>query len=302
GEPLHWGVKFMLSDNRSWITRFDNDNKLLSQYYKGQELGEIWGLRSDGFFQTEAEIQQLDETEIIPWGALEIVPGWPKYKDLNGDQRITKGTSVDDPGDLTIIGNSSPRFRFGFNVSGEWKGFDFSAFFQGIAKRDYYPLSYLYWSFYQQPYAGGAVHTFDFYRPTTDTEIDMAKHSQSYLDAGLANQNLNAQYPVLQCWLADKNLGTSSTSAMGLAIPQTGYLLNGAYLRVKNITLGYTLPSQWTRKFSVDRLRVFVSGDNLFEWSALKKYFDPEAVTDASQYGYVYPFNRQYSLGVNVTF
>lgn len=166
GKPFDWGVKFMLSDNRSYITKFDNENKLLSQYYKGQELGEIWGLQSDGFFQNAEEIKNLDETEIIPWGALDIVAGWPKYKDLNGDKKITKGTSVDDPGDLSVIGNSSPRFRFGFNLNAEWNGFDVSAFFQGIAKRDYYPLSYLYWGFYQQPYAGGTLHTFDFYRPT----------------------------------------------------------------------------------------------------------------------------------------
>ena len=302
GKPFDWGVKFMLSDNRSYITKFDNENKLLSQYYKGQELGEIWGLQSDGFFQNAEEIKNLDETEIIPWGALDIVAGWPKYKDLNGDKKITKGTSVDDPGDLSVIGNSSPRFRFGFNLNAEWNGFDVSAFFQGIAKRDYYPLSYLYWGFYQQPYAGGTLHTFDFYRPTADSDVDMAKHSQSYIAAGLADQNLNAKYPVLQSWLADKNLGTSTTSAMGLAIPQTGYLLNGAYLRVKNITVGYTLPAELTKKVRLSRVRVFVSGDNIFEWSALKKYFDPEAVTDASQFGYVYPFNRQYSFGLNVTF
>ena len=145
GKPFNWGVKFMLSDNRSWITRFDNPNGSLTQYYQGQELGEIWGLQSDGFFQSEDEIKNLDQSSIIPWGALEIVNGWPKYKDLNGDKKITKGSvTVGDPGDLSVIGNSSPRFRFGFNLNAEWNGFDLSAFFQGIAKRDYYPMSYLY--------------------------------------------------------------------------------------------------------------------------------------------------------------
>lgn len=303
GKPFNWGAKLMLSDNRSWITRFDNPDRNLTQYYEGQELNEIWGLESDGFFQSKEEIAKLDETAIIPWGALEIVEGWPKYIDQNKDGKITKGSlTVDDPGDLKKIGNSTPRYRFGFNLNAEWNGFDLSAFFQGIAKRDYYPLSYLYWGFYQQPYAGGTLHTFDFFRPTTDSDVDMAKHSQSYIAAGLANQNLNAQYPVLQSWLADKNLGTRIDQSMGLAIPQTKYLLNGAYLRVKNITLGYTLPEALTKKMRLSRVRVFVSGDNLFEWSALRRYFDPEAVTDTSEYGYVYPFNRQYSFGMNVTF
>ncbi|WP_290091561.1 SusC/RagA family TonB-linked outer membrane protein, partial [Parabacteroides goldsteinii] len=125
GKPFNWGVKFMLSDNRSWITRFDNPNGSLTQYYQGQELGEIWGLQSDGFFQSEDEIKNLDQSSIIPWGALEIVNGWPKYKDLNGDKKITKGSvTVGDPGDLSVIGNSSPRFRFGFNLNAEWNRFD----------------------------------------------------------------------------------------------------------------------------------------------------------------------------------
>ena len=301
-KPFHWSAKFMLSDNRSWITKFDNEKRLLSQFYEGQELGEIWGLQSDGFFKNTDEIKRLDESEIVPWGALDIVPGWPKFKDLNGDNKISKGTSVDNPGDLRIIGNSAPRLRFGLNLNAEWNGFDLSAFLQGVGKRDYYPLSYLYWGFYQKPYAGGTIHTFDFYRPENDSEVEMAKHSQAYIDAGLASQNLDAKYPVFQSWLADKNLGTTTTTAMGLAIPQTGYLLNGAYLRIKNITVGYTLPSNIVKKLHLGSVRFYVSADNVFEWSPLKKYFDPEAVTNESNYGYVYPFNRQYSFGANVTF
>lgn len=303
GKPLNWAARFVLSDSRTWITKFDNPTRKLTQYYEGQEIGEIWGLQSDGLFCSKDEIVALDETEIIPWGALEIVEGWPKYRDLNGDHRITKGsTTVDDPGDLSIIGNSSPRFRFGVNLSAEWNGFDVAVFLQGIAKRDFYPQSFLYWGFYQQPYSGGQLHTFDFYRPTTDSEVDMAKHSQSYIAAGLANQNLNSKFPILQSWLADKNLGTGIDQSMGMAIPQTGHMLNAAYLRVKNITIGYTLPQEWVRKIKLNRVRMFVSADNLCEWSGVKPYFDPESITDTSAFGYVYPFNRQYSFGLNVTF
>ena len=303
GKPLSWSMKFTLSDNRSWITRYDNPTGILTDYYEGMELGEIWGLQNDGLFRDADEISRLDETAIIPWGALDIVPGWPKYKDLNNDTKITKGdVTLENPGDLSIIGNASPRYRFGFTLSAEWNGIDVSAFLQGIAKRDYYPLSYLYWGFYQQPYAGGVEHIYDFYRPVADSDTDRAKHSQAYIQAGLADQNLDAAYPAFQCWLADKNLGTGIADAMGLAIPQTRYLLNGAYLRVKNITVGYTLPERIVKKIGLSRARIYVSGDNIYEWSALKKYFDPEAITDSGQYGYVYPFNRQYSFGVNITF
>ncbi|MDO5016845.1 MAG: TonB-dependent receptor [Porphyromonas sp.] len=300
--PLELGARFTLSDTRSWITRFDNPNRLLTQYYVGQELGEIWGLQSDGLFKDKEEIAALDESEIIPWGALSIVPGWPKYKDLDGDGRITKGMTVDDPKDLSVIGNASPRFRYGFTFTAGWKGIDFSLFLQGIGKRDYYPLHFLYWSFYQQPYAGGQTHIYDYYRPVADSEVERAKHSQAYIDAGLADQNLDSQYPVLQSWLADRNLGTTIDKAMGMAIPQTGHLLSGAYLRVKNITLGYTLPEQWTEKININRLRLFVSADNLYEWSGVRNYFDPEAITESSDNGYTYPFNRQYIVGLNLTF
>ncbi|MFI3321628.1 MAG: TonB-dependent receptor [Rikenellaceae bacterium] len=299
---FNYGATFVLSDNRSWITKFDNASKYLNQYYVGQELGEIWGLQSDGFFQNQAEIDALDESQIIPWGALTIVDGWPKFKDLDGDSAITKGTTVDDSGDLSIIGNSSSRYRFGLNLTADWKGFDFSAFLQGVAKRDVYPSSFLYWSFYQQPYSGGQIHAFDFYRAEDDSAPDMAKHSQAYINAGLASQNLDAKYPVLQAWLADKNLGTG-LDAMGLALPCTEYMINGAYLRVKNITLGYTLPNTLTNKYNVSKLRVFFSVDNLCEWSELTKYgYDPESLTDTDSYGYVYPFNRQISCGLNITF
>ena len=302
GDPFNLTTRFVLSDTRSWITRFDNPTNLLTQYYVGQELGEIWGLQSDGLFASNEEIAALDESEIIPWGALDIVPGWPKYKDLNGDNRITKGLTLDDPKDLSIIGNSSPRYRFGFNLLGDWKNIDFSLFLQGIGKKDYYPLHYLYWSFYQQPYAGGQTHIFDYYRPETDSDVDMAKHSQAYIDAGLAEQNLDARFPILQSWLADRNLGTRIDQAMGLAIPQTGHLLSGSYLRIKNITLGYTLPKSVTDRLEMSRVRLFVSADNLYEWSEVRRYFDPEAITEETTNGYTYPFNRQYIFGLNVTF
>jgi TonB-linked SusC/RagA family outer membrane protein len=300
-KPLTWHAKFSLADNTSKITKFDNPDKNLGQYYVGQTLGEIWGLKSDGFFKTQDEIRALDETQIIPWGALAIVEGWPKYKDLDGDHKITKGTTVNRPGDLSIIGNSSPRYRFGLNVGGEWMGFDVSFFFQGIGKRDYYPLSYLYWSFYQQPYTGGQVSAFDYYRATGESAEDRAKDSHSWIAAGLADENRRAKYPVFQAWLADRHQGMGA-NGMGLAIPQTEYMLNGAYLRMKNITIGYTLPALLTKKIGISKLRVYLSGDNLFEFSELKKHFDPEAVTQEGNFGYVYPFNRQYTIGVNLTF
>lgn len=301
GDRFNFDTRLILSDSRAWISDFDNPNKNLNQYYVGREFGEIWGLESDGFFQTVEETQALDETQLIPWGALSIVPGWPRYVDQDGNGIIEKGYTVDDPKDLKIIGNTSPRYRFGVNLNFDWKGFDVRTFVQGVGKKDYYPLHYLYWGFYQQPYEGGYMHLMDFYRPEDDSEELMAMHSQSYIDAGLASQNLEAKYPILQAWLADRNLGEGIYDSKGLAIPQTRYMQSAAYVRIKNITVGYTLPRDLTRKWKIDRLRFYVSGENIAEWSEVADYFDPEAVTD-NGWGYAYPFQRRYSFGVNIDF
>lgn len=311
--PFSLNVRFVLSDTRSWITKFDNPRNSILQYYEGMELGEIWGLTNDGLFKDEEEIAALDQTSIIPWGALQIVPGWPKYMDLDKNGKIEKGYTLDDTKDLTRIGNSNPRYRYGLDLNMGWKGFDLRVFFQGVAKRDYYPIDYLYWGHYQQPYGGTYGHLLDFYRPTASSEVDMAKHSQSYIAAGLANQNLDANYPILQSWLADRNLGTRIDESMGLAIPQTKYMLNGAYLRIKNLTLGYTLPRELVSRFNISNLRLFFSAENLTEWSEVKKYFDPESINlniysnptqspSRSGNGMVYPFQRTYSAGLNLTF
>jgi hypothetical protein len=163
---------------------------------------------------------------------------------------------------------------------------------QGIAKMDFYPHHYLFWGPYQQPYANIYPWNLNFYRGTADNDALRAQHSQSYIKAGLADANTNSYFPVLQSWLADNNYGS------GLDIPQTKYMLNAAYLRIKNVTIGYTLPQSFTKRYRIARLRVFVSGENLFEFSAIKKYLDPESITDG--FGWEYPYQRKYSAGLNL--
>lgn len=311
--PLRFNAKFLLSDSKSTITRFDNPNKSILQYYEGMKMGEIWGLQSNGLFKDVAEIAKLDQTSIIPWGALSIVPGWPTYVDQDGNGKIEKGYTLGDTKDLKVIGNSTPRYQFGVDLSADWKGFDLRAFFQGIGKRDYYPLDYLYWGAYQQPYGNFYGHLLDFYRPESDSPAERAKHSQAYLDLGLADQNLNSAYPILQSWLADRNLGTRIDQAQGLAIPQTNYLLNAAYLRLKNLTIGYTLPKSFTSRAKISNLRVYLSGENIMEWSAVKRFFDPETLNENTYTdpaakpervgnGLTYPFQRSFSAGIQLTF
>jgi TonB-linked SusC/RagA family outer membrane protein len=293
-KPFNFETKIFLSDSRTVITKFKNDQNLFSSKYRvGQEIGEIWGLENDGVFQNAAEIAALDETSIIPWGALDIVPGWPKYKDLNGDKKIEQGLSANDPKDMKVIGNSQDHYTIGANFNMDWNGFDLSIFLQGVLKRDYYPHNYLFWGPYQQPYANVYPWNLDYYRATADSPEQRAKHSASYIAAGLADANTDSRYPVLQSWLADANYGT------GLDIPQTEYLLNGAYLRIKNVSLGYTLPVKLSQRLKMSRLRIYVSADNLYEFSSIKKFIDPEAVNQGAS-AMAYPFMRKYAIGLNL--
>ncbi|WP_196936550.1 SusC/RagA family TonB-linked outer membrane protein [Sphingobacterium hungaricum] len=296
-KPFRFDAKLVLSDSRAKITKFQNDQRLLSDYFEGYEFGTIYGLEGDGLFQNQQEIDALDQTAIIPWGALSIVNGWPKFKDLDGDGKIERGLTENAMKDLKVIGNSGDRFRIGFNLNMDWNGFDASVFLQGVLKRDFYPQHYLFWGPYQQPYANIYPWHLDFYRETADSPEQRAKHSQAYLAAGLADANVDAAYPVLQSWLADANDGK------GLAIPNTQYLLNGAYVRIKNISLGYSLPTDVLENWNLGRLRFFITGENIFEFSQVKRFVDPEAInngTDGS--AWAYPFQRKIAIGLNLDF
>jgi len=304
-KPFGYGARFILSDSRSEITKYNNEQGFLNNtYHVGQKIGEIWGLESNGFFSSPAEIAALDESAIVPWTDLYIVEGWPKYVDQNKDGKITIGNTLSDPGDAKVIGNSQARYRFGLTLDADWNGFDFSIFLQGVAKQDFYPHHYLFWGPYQQPYAGIYSWNLDYYRATSQTETQRAANSASFNAMGLADANKDSYFPVLQSWLADNNYrGTGELQRYGLDMPQTRYLLNAAYVRVKNLTLGYTLPASLTKKYKISRLRVFVTGENLAEVSDIKKYVDPEAVaaTDGRT-SWAYPYQRKYAFGINLDF
>jgi len=304
--PFLLNVKAQLWDSKSKIIRYDNptgyyrDDQGKANWRNGQVIGELWGLQNDGLFTSEEEIAALDQSAIIPWGELDIVPGWPKYKDLDGNKKIQLGLSDKDPKDLRIIGNTEPRYRYSFNLDLGWNNIDLSVFLQGVAKMDYYPHHYLFWGLYQQPYANIYPWNLDFYRPAAATDAEKATYSQAYINAGLANANTNAYYPVLQSWLADNNYRDGNGNAAGLDIPQSQYLLSAAYLRIKNVTAGYTFPKQLTERIRISRLRIFFTGENIFEFSKIKKYVDPESIIDG--YGWAYPYQRKYSVGLNLTF
>lgn len=138
------------------------------------------------------------------------------------------------------------------------------------------------------------MNQLDYYRHADDSPELMAQHSQKYIDMGLASANTNSYYPVLQAWNMDNRVGWGN-------LPNTGYLLDGSYIRWKNLTVGYTIPSNLSARLGIRSVRVYVSGENLKEWSEIADFVDPEAVTNNGQ-GYAYPFQRRYSVGLNINF
>jgi len=282
---LHISAMATVSDFTEEITKYENQTKGINSYYQGKKLGEIWGYETDRFF-TEDDFnadgsyaqgvpsQELFETN----GWFYYGPGDIKYKDLNGDGVIDYGTrTVGDSGDMKVIGNSTPRYQYGFQLNADWKGFDFSVFFQGVAKRDFWANGPVFIPGYR--YAEGWYeHQLDYWTP----------------------ENPTAYYP-------RPNDQGQSNNAMNF-LPQSKYLLDMSYLRLKNISFGYTIPQEISSKFHIDRFRVYFSGENLFEFTGIQVPVDPEVdyttagLNDTSSFGRVYPFRRSFSFGLQLTF
>lgn len=273
-KPWQFSARFNLSDSRAFIEKFDNPKNSLGNYYVGREIGEMWGLTTLGFFQTAEEIKKhADQTAITSYpGTRGLEPGDLKFADLNGDGKVNSGDwTLENPGDYKVIGNSSQRYNFGLDLSSSWNGFDLRIFLQGVGRRHYYPGGgdHYFWGIYAQPWASLTEFNLDHWTP----------------------ENPNGYLPRPKSYVAEQG-------GVELAAPQTKYLQNAGYLRVKNITLGYSLPKSLTNRWGMDRIRVFVSGENLMEFTSLMKYLDPEIVGDRT----AYPFQRTYSMGFNFNF
>jgi TonB-linked SusC/RagA family outer membrane protein len=288
-----YNVGFNLYDYKSKITKYsNNEDKLLSQnYYEGKTLGEIWGYVSDGFYTIDdfdgPGTWQLKDG-IASLDGYNPRPGDEKFVNLNDDRgtnEINSGlNTVDSPGDQKVIGNSTPRYNFGVNLGVSYKGFSLSAILQGTAKRDvwiggmslfpfggsakaYYPV------FYNQT---------DYWEPMGSCDGQYTENDREYWIAKNPDASLYRLYSNMQ------NHGSNQRAS-------TKYLQNGAYMRLKNITLAYTFPKALISKVSLSALKVFVSAENLATISSLPKGYDPERLS------WGYPFYRTLSFGLNVT-
>lgn len=276
-----------------------------SSWYTGQTYGEIWGYKYDRLYQLNdfVEIanysgQSVPEGETAIWyynKAYRLKPGYNsqsnlaaprpgmiKYKDLDNDGDINGGAgTIEDPGDREVIGNLMPRWEYSFRVDLNWKGFDLALFFQGIGKRD---------SWSRGPLVSPAPELGNGASTKIITNIWSA-------------ENPNAYWP-------NVNSMSREDYTNGNWQQNDKYLLNMAYLRLKQLTIGYTIPQRLTKKVSINRLRAYFTVENLFTIDNLKVDIDPEINTGnmsagsgyaIGQLGVTTPLPKYYTIGLQLT-
>lgn len=291
GKPLYYSITGSLGDYVTTITKFDNPNKSLSQHYVGQRLGDIWGYEVEGLFKTDEEAAEyqsrINDTAVNKVvyecgvaSMAKLMAGDVKFVDRNGDGVINTGANtLDEPGDRYIIGNNRPRYTYSLRGDVDWYGFNLSVFFQGVGHCDWMPpknCSY-FWSLYGFPASSFVPTDFESKAWTED--------------------NRNTYFP--------RRRGYETYANCALGVNTDRYLQNAAYLRLKNVTLGYTLPLKKNK--AVEKVRLYLTGENLWYWSPMKKYtkyVDPEVATASSKQSddCIYPFSRTVSFGIDITF
>lgn len=290
GRPFSYSVGFTLSDYRSHITRYDNQDKVFSKkYYEGMRLGEIWGFEVDGLFGSDSEAQDYASAVDLSYVAKRLGPdgkwkaGDLKFVDLDGDGKISIGdNSVNNPGDRKILGNSLPSLQYSFSATAGYAGFDVAVLFQGTGNHYWYPSGY----------------SMPFWGPFAEAQVSYLQ--RDFLSQVWSPENPDAYFP--------RPMANSAISGT-LSFANDRYLQNIRYLRFKNLTVGYTIPATLTRRIGIDKVRFYFTGENLAYWSPLKKhsaYIDPEAAFTRSSSNQknrtFYPWGKTYMFGIDVTF
>ncbi|HRO69202.1 MAG TPA: SusC/RagA family TonB-linked outer membrane protein, partial [Chitinophagaceae bacterium] len=306
GSPLNFKATASIYNFEGVITKYPNPNGVMSTYWERQKLGQIWGYHIDGQFQSDKEASDYQNSFANPsrdlgkvykyiintvqnteWKGLKA--GDVKYVDLDGDGSIDKGEyTLADHGDLRPIGNAMPQFPFGFSIMADWKGFDLSIAGTGVSRQDWYPTGDIFWGPYERPYLS-------FIRK------DLATNAWTPETPGNTYPQIYRGYASLG---AERSLGEVNDY----------YLTNVGYLRIRNLTVGYTLPASMTRRIKVQNLRIYLSGENILTWrfGKLTRYIDPEQAGSGINYNNPgdavqrarledYPIGKTISAGISLT-
>lgn len=289
-----------IGDFKTVITQWDDDSRLLNSNYTGKVYGDIWGFETDRYFTKEdfnadgSYKQGIASQKGLEEGNFIFGPGDIKFKDRDNSGIIDGGKgTADDHGDLKVIGNTTPRYQYGFRLGGNWKGFDLDLFFQGVGKRDVWTQSA-----FVMPMMRGA-------------DAIYANQTSYWTEE---NPDPNATFPRLYPGNASKGNIAVLERGNHNYYPQDKYLVHMAYLRFKNLTVGYTLPRLMTEKIYVNKVRIYFSASNIYELiNRSKAPVDPEINADEATskgldntygngtWGRVDPLNRTVSFGMQVT-
>lgn len=281
---FRYGIKLNISDSQTRIDKYPNPTNSLSRYREGEVTGNIYGYTTIGIAKTKEEMD-AHLASLPNGGQTALGSNWNAgdimYADLNNDGKVNGGANtLEDMGDLKKIGNSTPRFRTGINLDASWKGIDFSMFWQGVLKRDWDPgeNNMLFWGVTGsgQWWSTALAHHLDYFRAADTPEDRLGANVDAYYPRPLFN---------------NKNHKT-----------QTRYLQSAAYMRLKNLQIGYTLPKVWVNAIGLQNVRVYVSGENLLTITSLEKVIDPESAGIGWQGGMTYPLSKTYSVGLSVNF
>ena len=236
------------------------------------QIGELWGYTSGGLFTSDDDATDWTSKVSQQYLYSKWTEGDMRYVDINNDGKIDIGENTfDDPGDRSIIGNSTPRFSYGINMGLNWKGLNFLVLFQGIGRRDLALPGNMFFGFDGNEWRSSSfVQHLDHWTP----------------------ENKDAFYP--KPYMSSEHNKNTQT--------QTRYLQDGSYLRLKNAQIGYTVPKTISQKIFLEKIHLYFSGDNLFTYTKLSKIFDPEGISGDFGTGKIYPISKSISLGANITF
>ncbi len=255
-----YSVAANLSDFKSRVG-YLGGNQFLGDQIKtmGSYFNEWYGYRSDGLFQSQEEIDSY------PVMNSSVRPGDIRYLKADPDDK----SPVSPDKDRVLLGNSQPRYQYGLTLTGEWRGFDLSVTLQGVGRQL-------------------KRKTATMVQPLRDSYGVMPKliDGRYWSHYNTPEQNLNAEYPRLTSTQAGYNYAMSDF-----------WLFDSYYCRVKNISLGYTIPQSITNRVSVNSLRVYVAGNDLFCFTNYPRGWDYEGYGSTG-----YPITKSFVCGVNITF
>lgn len=268
-----WSEVLQLTNNEEVPFAGINRNRLV-----GKPRNAIYVYQTDGLFQTQEEVDAFyemyywnadhsgpKEGNILPNPGKQITntlrPGARKLVDLNGDGKITRD-------DIYYAGDAAPRLNFGIKAGLEWKGIDFSCFFQGVGKQKILRSGY-------------------FYAPWV---VNYVRQNNTFMGKMWTPDNPNAEYAISS---RDANFNKWNYENKDISVQ------DNKYIRLKSLVVGYTLPRTWLKKTGVEKLRVYFSGDDLWEWTKVKDGYDPENGEASNN---TFPFSRQITFGLDLTF